>query len=379
MKVLFIHNTAMPYRIPFFRRLGRVYDVTFLFTHFNVCQEIYGLHPPETIKELEGLRHKILRNRAGFALGLFKEILLGEYDLVVGGGWNTLTEVIESSLSLLIAKLRKKSFVHWSEEWHCGRGPQRVLAVLLARLLLPHCDAVVVPGSKHKEFIVSLGILPERVFVVPNTTNLVIKEEDYVYRDSLREKLHTKEQKVVLYVGRLAKRKGAEYLIKAFANLARGIDQVTLILAGRGKERDKLRTLCSKLEIEERVIFLGFVSDEELAGLYLLCDVFVIPSVTTDMGEPWGLVVNEAMTARKPVIATNVVGAAFDMIKNGVNGFVVPEKDIDSLSKAIERILLNENLATRMGEVSLKIVENEFTYEKMVERFSQAVRRGGET
>lgn len=91
------------------------------------------------------------------------------------------------------------------------------------------------------------------------------------------------------------------------------------------------------------------------------------------MGDPWVFVLNEAMMHGKPVIATTAVGGAYDLIKDGINGFIIPEKNVDELSRAIKKILDDPSLQRKMGEASLKIINEGFTYEKMVEAFRKAI------
>ena len=98
-----------------------------------------------------------------------------------------------------------------------------------------------------------------------------------------------------------------------------------------------------------------------------------MPSITYGQADCWGYVVNEAMCCGKPVIATNAVGAAFDMVKDGKNGFIVPEKDADALYKAIKKIISEPELGRNMGLESKRIIEQGFTYEHMINGFRRAV------
>jgi len=85
------------------------------------------------------------------------------------------------------------------------------------------------------------------------------------------------------------------------------------------------------------------------------------------------LVLNEAMYFKNPVIATDAVGAASDMIHNGENGFMVPEKDASALAQCMDKILEDDNLAHKMGLKSYKIIQERFRYVNMVNGFESAV------
>ena len=361
MKIAFVHNMAMHYRIPFFRRLAELYDVDFLFTH---AKKVEGLN---------GVNYEILRNYFGVALGLILRFLKKDYDVIVNGDWDGIPGIIEMISGFTIAKLQRKPFIIWSENWDWKRPLKTKLPLPLIRVIISHSNACLVPGTKHKEFIVSLGASSDEVFIMPNVSNLIIKEEDYVNKDKLKEKFAIENKKVVLYVGRLVKNKGVDYLIKAFAELINEREDVVLIIIGRGECRDELELLSKNLNIEDSVYFMGYVEDELLPAYYLLCDICVVPSITYGMADPCPLVVNEAMYFEKPVIATDAVGAAFDMIKDGENGFMVPEKDSDALYSAMKKIISDPELEKKMGKESKKIIREGFTYEHMLDGFRKAI------
>jgi glycosyltransferase involved in cell wall biosynthesis len=247
------------------------------------------------------------------------------------------------------------------------------LALPLTKFIVPRSDAILVPGSKHKEYFISLGASPDRVFIMPYASNIAISEKDYESKKEIREKLNIVNRKVILYTGRLIKLKGVEYLIEAFAKLKKERDDIVLIIVGEGGSWGELELLSKNLGIEDSVCFTGFVDNSDLAAYYLLCDVCVVPSITHGRSDIWVHVVNDAMEAGKPVVATDAVGAAFDMVKDGINGFMVPEKDSEALYKAIKKIISEPALAKRMGEASKRIVEEGFKYEHMVDGFIEAV------
>jgi glycosyltransferase involved in cell wall biosynthesis len=367
IRILFVHNTAMWYRRPFLKRLSEIYDVKFIFTHIQVCKDIYGVEISDEIEGLDGVNYKSLKNYFGIAFGLLRELLRGNYDVIV----SSLEPNIEILFCILISKLKRKPLIIWSESWdYGGKSVKKSLYSLFSKFILSHSDAFLVPGSKHKKYLISLGASPEKVFIMPNASNIFVKEEDYVNKGKLKEEFNIGNKKVILYVGRLVKQKGVEYLIKGFAKLGKERDDVVLIIIGRGECRNDLELLSKNLNIENSVYFRGYVEDELLPAYYLLCDICVVPSIT---GDPWVFIVNEAMYFGKPVIATDAVGAAFDMIKDGINGFMIPEKDSDVLYGAMKKIISDPELEKKMGEESKRVVEQEFTYEHMIDGFRQAI------
>lgn len=370
-KILFIHNTIMWYTSPFFMRLNRIYDMKFVFNDIQLRKDVYGVDIPERIEGFEGLNYKVLKNYFGIAFGVIKELLKADCNVIVDSLGS-----IEALFSFTIAKLRGKPIIFWSEEWGWKRRKswRGKLVSLLISFIVSHSNAMLVPGTKHKEYLVSLGVLPDKIFIMPNTSNFIIRGEDYENKERLREKLDIGTKKVVLYTGRLVKRKGVKYLITAFAKLRQERDGIVLIIAGKGECSSELKLLAKALNIENSVYFLGFVNNVNLLPYYLLCDICTIPSITCGMGDPWVFVVNEAMHCGKPIIATDAVGAAFDMIKDGENGYIIPEKDSDALYQTMKKVFSDLELAKKMGEKSKRIIEEGFRYEHMIASFKKAIK-----
>lgn len=372
-KILFIHNTAMWYRRPFFKKLSELYDVRLVFTHILVSKDLYGIELTNEIEGLEGVNYRVIKNHFGIAFGVIKEAM-EDFDVLIGGSWDSAPELIETIFYFMIAKLRRKPFILWSEEWDWKvKSLKRKLISSIINFILQNSDAILVPGTRHKGHFISLGVSPDRVFIMPNANNIIVKGEDQVTKEKLKEDLGLGDEKVVLYVGRLVKRKGVEYLIKAFARLRKERGNIILIITGRGECRDELELLVENLNVEKSVYLKGFIEDELLPAYFLLCDVCVVPSITYGMGDPWVFVVNEAMRLGKPVIATDAVGAAYDLIQNGINGFMVPERDVDALYGSMKKILSDPELEKKMGEESKQIVETGFSYKNMIDGFTTAV------
>ncbi|HZD59451.1 MAG TPA: glycosyltransferase, partial [Anaerolineae bacterium] len=166
--------------------------------------------------------------------------------------------------------------------------------------------------------------------------------------------------KIAFFLGRLIYYKGVDYLIRAMQHV-----EGTLIVAGEGELGPELRRLAEDLKVKERVIFVGTLSNEELAAYYHACDVFVLPSV--ESSEAYGLVQLEAHACGKPVISTNLPTGVPFANKDGVSGLIVPPRDSDALAKAIHK-LFDDELRTKLGRQAKERFEREFTSKAMVER-----------
>lgn len=158
------------------------------------------------------------------------------------------------------------------------------------------------------------------------------------------------EKRVVLFVGRLAEKKGVTYLISAM----RKIDAL-LVIVGDGPLREGLEKQAKEMEVD--AVFLGPKTHEELRVIYASADIFVAPSVTAADGdqEGLGLVMLEAMASGLPVVA-NDSGGISQVIKTGVNGLLCQEKNVKQLSEAIASVLGDEELCKRLCQNGMETV-----------------------
>lgn len=145
------------------------------------------------------------------------------------------------------------------------------------------------------------------------------------------------DHKILLFLGRLAPEKRIDWLIDAFAQLKRRQPKCSLLIAGDGPEHT-VNMLKSLAESIPDIHFTGFIHGETKANVLASCDVFCSPSPY----ETFGRTVVEAMASGTPVVSVNSTGVS-DYLIDGVNGYLVPPNDVDGLSSAFEKVLLNHN------------------------------------
>jgi glycosyltransferase involved in cell wall biosynthesis len=126
-----------------------------------------------------------------------------------------------------------------------------------------------------------------------------------------------------------------------------------LLIVGSGQERQRLETLARATRPAD-IRFLGFQNQSQLPSFYDLCNCFVLPS--TD--EPWGLSVNEAMNAGRPIIVSDRVGCRTNLVHHGINGLIFTAGDIDGLAQCLQTVLEDERLAQSMGTESQRIISS---------------------
>ncbi|WP_304123439.1 glycosyltransferase family 4 protein [Methanosphaera cuniculi] len=365
LKILFIHNTAMWYRIPFFKQLALDYDLHLVFTHFDVISSIYNSTSSRNIKGLEDVNYTILENdKKGNAQNLDK-ILKDDYDVIIGGSWDSIAELKETIKISRYAHKHNIPFIIWREDWDWKR-PNNIKQKILDKTikhLTQKADQILVPGSIHKQYFQKLGVKPENITIMPNVSNIKGYNPDITQNTDV---------KTILYVGRLIKRKGVIYLIKAFKKLHEKHENVKLIIVGEGDEEKTLKKYIKDHQIPD-ITFTGKIPNNQLKDYYQMANLVVVPSTDDEMGDPWVFILNEAMYYSNPVIATDAVGAAYDMIED--NGYMVKQRNPDELYIKMDEIISNPEIEESMSKKSKEIIDKKYQYKNMINAFNDAVKK----
>ncbi|MCL4369713.1 MAG: glycosyltransferase family 4 protein [Chloroflexi bacterium] len=183
---------------------------------------------------------------------------------------------------------------------------------------------------------------PGNYVIIPNGINLQAFSGALPPLEGLRD-----DKLNILFVGRLEKRKGFRYLVRAFARLKAEMSNIRLIVAGAYDEKTKRRyqNLTAEARLSD-VLFLGHLSLEDLARCYASCDIFCAPSTG---GESFGIVLLEAMASGKPIVASDIDGYR-GLVTFGQEGILVPPKDDLALATALRRLLSDEPLRKALGD-----------------------------
>ncbi|HYL57838.1 MAG TPA: glycosyltransferase family 4 protein [Candidatus Acidoferrales bacterium] len=227
--------------------------------------------------------------------------------------------------------------------------------------LLAAIDGLLAIGRLNREYYVHYGADPARIFSMPyavdNDYFRAAAERARPGRERLRAELGLRAGRpVILFASKMQPHKCAADLLEGYARLvANGTPESGpyLVFAGDGAEREALEARARSLK-PDSVRFLGFRNQSELPALYDLCDLFVLPSDR----EPWGLVINEVMNAGKPVIVSDRIGAAADLVEDGVNGFVFPARDVSALTNCLQRMMASGEHRMAMGRRALEKVQH---------------------
>ncbi|MFA6536837.1 MAG: glycosyltransferase family 4 protein [Patescibacteria group bacterium] len=187
------------------------------------------------------------------------------------------------------------------------------------------------------------------------------KEEILLKKYNLRS-----EDKVILFVGGLDSAhyfKGVNFLIKAFAKVEN--PNAKCLIVGKGNMRKEYEKMVRDMNLQEKIIFAGYVNDKDLPCYYNLGDIFILPSINKN--EAFGIVLIEAMASGLSLIASNLKGVR-RVVNPGVNGLLVEPKNSDDLADKINYLLKNPQLMQQFSELGQKIVAEKYRPEVVTKK-----------
>lgn len=248
-------------------------------------------------------------------------------------------------------------FVTGDANVHADRatGWKRFAKTLVVRWMLRQCDGALPFGTAGRRFFENYGADPKRIFLFPG-------EPDYSRIEALTEpeiqaaaSAHglKSDRRRIVFCGRLIRVKRVDLLIDAFVKIASDRPEWDLVIIGDGPLKRELQARVP-VGLESRVRWTGFIADQNrVAGIYRSCDVLALPSDH----EPWALVVNEAAAAGLALVTSDVVGAAEDLVRPGVNGATFARGDVTDLAKALESVTAADKIDTLKSGSSAVLAE----------------------
>ncbi len=343
MKILFIHNTLAEYRISFFHELSCLVDLDILITEEKLASSIYNFTPLEEIfNTLNIIKLSKVKNIESI-------IENGTYDIVVLPPIDNFYQIRCAHCALLACRTKGIKTVFWTEKWEALKELQpltkRIKNYIQAQFIsffANKCDLCIVSGTKSKNYLRSKGIVESKINVAIDSSTSV----PYKGKIDIREKYNIpKDGKIILYLGRLVKRKGCEILIDAFGKLSND-NLLYLVICGEGNEEITLRNYIKKYKINN-VIFTGKVDPKIRSAYFKQSNLFVLPSYTyKGVIEAWGLTVNESLEQGTPVVVTTAVGAGYDLSDNKCC-IMVNENDRNALMEGIKKIMSNGDMTAK--------------------------------
>jgi len=333
LKILFLVERPTQFEAPFYRFAARDprHELRVLFTGADAAEPVFDpeLGKPVSwgIDLLKGYPHKDCRSEEDVAGQLRRD----RCDLLIANGYTqrVYRQAVRVAKRGGIATALRLDSVLWDNSFARLLAKRLLFAIYMKRTY----DLFLGVGSLTLDYLRSFGVPRERMGLFPYATDV----EEFRFRSAIspeeraarRRQLGVPEQvRLVLSLTKFNEREAPWDLLRAFDRLGR--EDVWLVLAGDGPQRAALERQAGR-----QVRFPGYVPYTELPVLYAAADLFVHPA----REERWGVSVQEALACGLPVVVSSRVGAGFDLIDSGRNGFVYPEGDEEALALRIDEAL----------------------------------------
>lgn len=363
-RVLFLTNYPSPYRVHFFDELGKYMDVTVLYSdrvedmkHRNAAWFEEGEHGFQAVRLTPKLR--VGRRYLCFDVLPWLE---KKYDAIVVCGYSSPTAV------LTMAWLRLHRIPFYMEVDGGLIRQDGKLKHFVKKTLVCLANQWLSTGPNTTRYLVHYGAKKERIQEYPFTSlyekDILTKTVSPEEKSALRTVLDVPEEYMILSIGQFIHRKGFDVLLKAAASLG---ENTGIYIVGGVPTQEYLQ-LRDQLLLKN-IHFLDFQKKERLALLYKAADLFVLPT----REDIWGLVINEALAYGLPTITTDRCVAGLDLIEDGVNGYVVPVGDAQTLAEKINAVLAADR--QKMGAASLEIIRP-YTLENMAKTHVEIFENG---
>lgn len=243
----------------------------------------------------------------------------------------------------------------------------------LVRFSLKGSSGFIVLARRQGINLLKLGVSDNKIHVVPHGVDVRKFSPDSGCHD-VASRLALGNKKMILTVGNLVERKGHDMVLKSLPKVLEEVPDAIYLIVGDGEQKQNLKELVDKLDLGEHVIFTGRVPDKELPEYYNACNIFIMPSreIGSDI-EGFGIVFLEASACSKPVIGGRSGGVS-DAVEDKVSGILVDPLNVDEISKTLITLLIDDELARRLGRQGRKRVEEEFDQLVMANKIAQVFR-----
>ncbi|HQD62523.1 MAG TPA: glycosyltransferase [Defluviitoga sp.] len=224
-------------------------------------------------------------------------------------------------------------------------------------------DRVIAPTNNIKNTLIEYGVPSYHIEVIP--TGIDISSFDKPITWDLRKEYPSIKEgdRILLFVGRLGKEKNIDFLIRVFSKVLLEEKNVKFVIIGGGPEKENLELLAEELKIKENVIFTDAQPRERVIDAYKQSDIFIFASYT----ETQGLVILEAMSAGKPVVALGKLGVYDILSQEDAGGIMIEELNEDDFVNEILRLLRDNILYENLAKKAKSFVQNHFSIEACVE------------
>jgi len=375
LKLAALYTHPIQYFAPLSRALARraELDFTCFFCDASAAERSYSdFGVPEVwgVGLTDGYRAEFLRNmggRGGYGHlssfvnpGILPALWRGRFDALLLHGYKSATHLLAVAAA---HALGTRVFVRCD-----AAGDGRSSAA--RRALLRSFDGALFVGTKNRQFFLDHGVADDRLYFAPYSVDNDLHRRQARDAAPLRTELRASwsvpdDACCVLFVGRLAPEKNVDLLVRALATASDA--PLHLLLVGDGPLREELARAAAARGLSKRLTFTGFLDQVALAKAFVAADVFALPSSR----EPWGLVLNEAMNYSLPVLASDRVGAAVDLVTPS-NGRMLPSDDVAAWADTLSWMAREKERRIEMGRASLRHIDG-WSVERTIDGIVRAV------
>lgn len=263
---------------------------------------------------------------------LFLDVFKSDSDLVVIPGYHR-WEYWSMLFAAIVTGKRRAVFCDSTQY----DKPASLIKGLAKRVFLRSCHGFFCYGSRSKDYLISLGAPANRIYFRKQAAALPSGYDPKSVLRSRVDNLCASQVPVFLYAGRLSEEKSLDVLLLAFSKVIKSIPSAKLRVVGSGPLQAYLVDFAKRLFIQDHVCFVGSMSPDDLALEYSNATCFVLPS----RSEPWGLVVNEALSYGCPVVVSNSCGCVPELVLEGITGYEFPVDDSDALADRMLKVAEN--------------------------------------
>ena len=378
--LVIVSNGITPYGIHFLQRvadelssykLRTIYSYEFSMGHWKIAlpDSINAIVLGKGEEAIEQRGFKALKNNWARGKALVREIKASNPSVVMILGYGNISHFIV----LEWCKFEGIPCLMWGDSNIKGDnngGIKAWVKKIIVSRVVSRCSALLPCGNLGAQYFQRYGARFEQIFFVPNEPDYSLIEQipqSFLSQIAAEFGLSANRRRLI-YSGRLVNIKRVDLLIDAFVSVADQRNDWDLLVAGGGPLETELKCRIPE-RFKERIIWTGFVSSsEKMAALYNLSDVLVLPSDY----EPWALVINEAACAGLAIVSSDVVGAAAELVRDGINGRLFKPNDLMSLIDALLDVTEMSNLH-RYKSSSLGILHNWRQLTDPVEGFRRAL------
>lgn len=251
-----------------------------------------------------------------------------------------------------------------SDVFMAGRNP---LFRRMARLAFDRAALLTTNSADLRDEAVRLGADPRKFELIIYGVDPQALKPDPTGVAELRSRLGLDDAVVILGVGRFVHKKGFDVLIRAMPELAAKFPQARAVLVGDGDLREEWIALARQLGLADRVTFAGIVPRDQINTYYNMADIFAMPSVVRP-ADGLNVCVADALACGRPVVASDVAGNPL-VIRDGEDGFLVPQNDPAALAEALGRLIADPQLRRRMGQRARQMAVEEFSWQAIARRY----------